>query len=188
MSEELEETNVLEPKVIGNEILFFSDITEESILDFLEAFKKLENETLKKYVDNPGSTPCIKVVINSGGGDLFSGIAAMNIIEKSRVKVITEVQGSCCSAATFLLLAGHERLMGKDAFILIHQITTGQFWGKFQELKAECKNCSKFMKRIETVYRSKTKIPDKLFKKMMKKDVFMDSAECLKHGIVHEIA
>ena len=81
MSQELEETNVLEPKVVGNEILFFSDITEESILDFLEAFKKLENETLKKHVDNPGSTPCIKVVINSGGGDLFSGIAAMNIIE-----------------------------------------------------------------------------------------------------------
>lgn len=188
MSEELEETLVLSPRVIGNEILFFSDITEESILDFLEAFKKLENETLKKYVDNPCAKPCIKITINSGGGDLFSGIAAMNIIEKSRVKVITEVQGSCCSAATFLLLAGHERRMGKDAFVLIHQITTGQFWGKFQELKAECDNCSKFMKRIETVYRTKTKIPDKIFKKMMKRDVFIDSAECIKHRIVHEIA
>ena len=147
-----------------------------------------ENETLKKYVDNPCAKPCIKITINSGGGDLFSGIAAMNIIEKSRVKVITEVQGSCCSAATFLLLAGHERRMGKDAFVLIHQITTGQFWGKFQELKAECDNCSKFMKRIETVYRTKTKIPDKIFKKMMKRDVFIDSSECIKHGIVHEIA
>ena len=188
MSEELEETVVLSPRVIGNEILFFSDITEESILDFLEAFKKLENETLKRYVDNPCAKPCIKITINSGGGDLFSGIAAMNVIEKSRVKVITEVQGSCCSAATFLLLAGHERRMGKDAFVLIHQITTGQFWGKFQELKAECDNCSKFMKRIETVYRKKTKIPDKIFKKMMKRDVFIDSAECIKHGIVHEIA
>jgi len=188
MSEELEETLVLSPRVIGNEILFFSDITEESILDFLEAFKKLENETLKRYVDNPCAKPCIKITINSGGGDLFSGIAAMNIIEKSRVKVITEVQGSCCSAATFLLLAGHERRMGKDAFVLIHQITTGQFWGKFQELKAECDNCSKFMKRIETVYRKKTKIPDKIFKKMMKRDVFIDSAECIKHRIVHEIA
>ena len=187
MSEELEE-NVLSPRVIANEILFFSDITEESILDLLEAFKKLENETLKKYVDNPCAKPCIKITINSGGGDLFSGIAAMNIIEKSRVKVITEVQGSCCSAATFLLLAGHERRMGKDAFVLIHQITTGQFWGKFQELKAECDNCSKFMKRIETVYRTKTKIPDKIFKKMMKRDVFIDSSECIKHGIVHGIA
>ena len=42
MSEEIEETCTLAPRVIGNEILFFSDITEESILDFLEAFKNLK--------------------------------------------------------------------------------------------------------------------------------------------------
>lgn len=175
-------------KVIGNEIIFFGEINDSSIIDLLEKFKKLENTLLKKYVDNPGCKPSIKITINSGGGDLFSGIAAMNMIEKSKVRVITEAQGACCSAATFLLLAGSERRMGESAFILIHQITTGEFWGKFQDLKDEFKSCSKFMKRVEEIYRVKTKIPDEIFKKLMKRDVYLDSKECIKYGIVHEIA
>lgn len=188
MSEEVMDDASLSPKIVGSDIIFFGEITEQSVLDFLCAFKKLESDLLKKYVDNACCKPCIKIIINSGGGDLFAGIAAMNIIEKSRVKVITEAQGSCCSAATFLLLAGSKRTMGKDAFVLIHQITTNEFWGKFQELKDEYKSCEKFMKRIESIYRSKTKIPDKVFKKLMKRDVYLDSSDCIKYGIIHEIA
>lgn len=175
-------------KVIGNEIIFFGEINDLSILNFIEKFKRLENELMKQKIDNPGCKPRIKVIINSGGGDMFSGIAAMNIIEKSKIKVTTVAQGACCSAATFILLAGSKRQMGESAFILIHQIATGEFWGKFQDLKDEFKTCSKFMKRIEEVYRAKTKIPDKIFKTLMKHDVYLDSKECIKYGIVHDVA
>jgi len=175
-------------RVIGNEIMYFGEISESNILDFLERFKRLENELLKKAVDTPGSIPTIKITINSGGGDLFAGIAAMNIIEKSRVKIITEAQGECCSAATFLLLAGSERRMGDSGFVLIHQIASGEFWGKFEELKNEFKCCSKFMSQIKEIYKTRTKIPNKLYKKMMKKDIYMNAHECIKYGIVHSIA
>lgn len=187
MADIFEEPSSFSPRVVGNEILFFGEITEENTLDFLDKFKTLENELLKKYVDNPLCKPSIKVIINSGGGDLFAGIAAMNILQKARVKVITEVQGACCSAATFLLLGGSHRQMGKDAFILIHQISTGEFWGKFQELKNELKCCSTLMERVECIYRGQTKIPDKIFKRMMKRDIYVDSVKSLKYRIIHEI-
>ena len=35
-------------KVIGNEILFYADVDRENALDFVEKFKKLEIELLKK--------------------------------------------------------------------------------------------------------------------------------------------
>ena len=44
--------------------------------------------------------------------------------------------GFVASAATFLLLAGAERLAMPNAHILIHQIRTG-FWGKFNDLLDE---------------------------------------------------
>jgi ATP-dependent protease ClpP protease subunit len=175
-------------RVIGNEIIYFGEISESNILDFLERFKRLENELLKKALEHDGSKPTIKVIINSAGGDLFAAIAAMNILEKSKVKIITEAQGECCSAATFLLLAGSERRMGESAFVLIHQIASGEFWGKFEELKNEFKCCSKLMSHIKDIYRSRTTIPDRMFKKMMKKDIYVNSKECIKYGIVHEIA
>src|SRR6056300_419998 len=125
-------------KIVGNEILFYGDIDRENALEFVEKFKKLEIELLKKMAELVGYVPQIRVHIMSEGGDVFSGLNMMNVLEKSRVKVTTIAQGSCCSAATFVFLGGSERLMGKNAYLLIHQIST-EFWGNFQELKTEMK-------------------------------------------------
>ena len=45
--EEVEEVSEC-VKVIGNEILFYADVDRENALDFVEKFKKLEIELLKK--------------------------------------------------------------------------------------------------------------------------------------------
>jgi ATP-dependent protease ClpP protease subunit len=110
----------------------------------------------------------------------------MNVLERSRVKVITIAQGSCCSAATFVLLGGAERRMGKNAYCLIHQIST-EMWGNFNELKNEMKSNDKLMKMLKDMYLSKTKIPETKFKTLMKKDIYLPPDKCLKYGIVSAI-
>tara|TARA_B100000902_G_scaffold188016_1_gene179979 strand:- start:123 stop:701 length:579 start_codon:yes stop_codon:yes gene_type:complete len=174
-------------RVMGNEIFYCGEITDVDILEFIEDFKKLEIELLKKKAELIGYEPVIYVHICSEGGDLFAGISAMNIIEKSRVKVVTIAQGVCCSAATFLLLGGHERRIGKNAHVLIHQITTNGFWGKYEELKDEMKSCDKFMDMVIKTYKEKTTIPQKQFKKIMKRDMYLDAQECIKYNVVHSI-
>ena len=170
-------------KVIGNEILFYADVDRENALDFVEKFKKLEIELLKKKAELFGYEPLIRVHIMSEGGCIFAGMNMMNVLETSRVKVITIAQGSCCSAATFMLLGGAERRMGKNAYILIHQIST-EMWGNFQELKHELKSTDKFMKKLKQMYLEKTKIPEKMLKKLMKKDIYLSPEKCLKYKIV----
>ena len=109
----------------------------------------------------------------------------MNVLEKARVKVITIAQGVCCSAASFILLGGHERRIGKNAHVLIHQISTNGFWGKYEELKDEMKSCDKLMSMIKKTYKEKTTIPDEKIKKLMKRDIYLDPSECIKYGLVH---
>jgi len=174
-------------RVMGNEIFYCGEITDVDILEFIEDFKKLEIDLLKKKAELIGYEPVMYVHICSEGGDLFAGISAMNIIEKSRVKVVTIAQGVCCSAATFLLLGGHERRIGKNAHVLIHQITTNGFWGKYEELKDEMKSCDKFMDMVIKTYKEKTTIPQKQFKKIMKRDMYLDAQECIKYNVVHSI-
>jgi ATP-dependent protease ClpP protease subunit len=174
-------------RIIGNEMFFYSDVTTDDILEFTEEFKKLENKLLKQSIDFPGFKPEIRINICSDGGEMFAGLSAMNVIEKSRVKVITIAQGACCSAASFILLGGHERRMGKNAHVLIHQLSTNGFWGKFEDLKNEMDSCSKFMDMITKVYLEKTKIPEKEFKKLMKKDIYLNVEECLKYNVVTSI-
>ena len=170
-------------KVVGNEILFYGDIDRDNALDFVEKFKKLEIELLKRAAELVGYQPMIRVHIMSEGGDIFSGLNMMNVLEESRVKVVTIAQGACCSAATFVLLGGSERHMGRNAYLLIHQIST-EFWGNFQELKNEMKSTDKFMAMIKKMYLSKTKIPDKKFKRLMKKDIYLTPDKCIKYEIV----
>jgi ATP-dependent protease ClpP protease subunit len=158
-------------KTIGNELHFYGDITPENTLEFVEAFKKLEIHLLKQQADLIGYQPQIRVHIMSGGGDVYSGFALKNIIEKSRVKVITIAQGACCSAATFMFLGGSERRMGLNAYLLKH----------------EMKNCEKLMKDLKKMYMSKTEIPEKKFKKLMKKDLYLSASKCLKYKIAHAV-
>ena len=173
-------------KVIGNEILFYADVDRENALDFVEKFKKLEIELLKKKAELFGYEPIIRVHIMSEGGDIFAGMNMMNVLETSRVKIHTIAQGSCCSAATFMLLGGSERRMGRNAYVLIHQIST-EMWGNFQELKHELKSTDKFMRMLKKMYLEKTKIPEKMLKKLMKKDIYLSPKDCLKYGIVHAL-
>ena len=187
MSTKEEETDVEEcVKVIGNEILFYADVDRENALDFVEKFKKLEIDLLKKKAELFGYEPIIRVHIMSDGGDIFAGMTLMNTLESSRVKIVTIAQGSCCSAATFMLLGGAERKMGRNAYVLIHQSST-EMWGNFQELKHELKSTDKFMKMLKKMYLEKTKIPEKMLKKLMKKDIYLNPRDCLKYGIVHAL-
>ena len=173
-------------KVIGNELLFYGDVYRENTLEFVEKFKKLEIELLKKMAELVGYEPMIRVHIMSEGGDVYAGLNIMNVLERSRVKVVTIAQGACCSAATFVLLGGKERRMGKNAYLLIHQIST-EMWGSFNDLKHELKSTDKLMKMLKDMYLSKTKIPEAKFKSLMKKDIYLPPDKCLKYGIVSEI-
>lgn len=173
-------------KVIGNELLFYGDVDRENTLEFVEKFKKLEIELLKKMAELVGYEPMIRVHIMSEGGDVYAGLNMMNVLERSRVKVVTIAQGACCSAATFVLLGGSERRMGRNAYLLIHQIST-EMWGSFNDLKHELKSTDKLMKMLKDMYLSKTKIPEAKFKSLMKKDIYLPPYKCLKYGIVSEI-
>ena len=186
VKERVEEEEPSTTKVIGNEIHFYGEITSENSLEFIAAFRNLEIKLLKHKAELVGYEPEIRVHIMSEGGDMFSGLAMKNILETSRVKVITIAQGACCSAATFMFLGGAERRMGPNAYILIHQLST-EFWGKYQDLKNEAKTCEKFMKALKKMYKEKTTIPENKFKKLMKKDLFLSASKCLKYQIAHAL-
>tara|TARA_Y100000004_G_scaffold104096_2_gene116804 strand:- start:294 stop:866 length:573 start_codon:yes stop_codon:yes gene_type:complete len=171
-------------RVVGCDIYYYGAIERESILTFLEEFRKLEVDLLKKAIELPGYTPTIQVHIHSEGGDVFSGLSAMDTLRSARVNVTCIAEGNCCSAATFLLLGGKKRLMSRHSFVLIHQLSTG-FFGKYHELKDEMKTCKKIMKTIKGIYKSETEIPKETLDEFMRKDIYLNFDDCLTYGIVH---
>ena len=173
--------------VEGNDVYFSTSVTSESITHLFTIMKQLEKKLLTRMIEVDGYRPEIRLYINSEGGDMFAGFSAHDLLKQMKIKVITVAMGCCASAATFLLLAGHRRMIGPKAHVLIHSMASEGFMGKFEEIKDEMKNCKKFQKMIIEIYEDNCNIPKDEMKKLMKKDVFLAPKKCLKWNIVDEI-
>jgi len=171
----------------NNRIYFYDDVTQESVLKLIKLVKNLENEILRIQNDfNLKKPPNIYIYIHSYGGDVYSGLSCMNTLSNVKVPVVTIVDGYVASAATFILLAGHKRRMRQYSQVLIHQIR-GESWGKYEDLKDEFINTENLMKTIKSIYLEKSSIPEKKLNKILKKEVNLDSTECLKYDLVHKV-
>ena len=151
--------------------------------------KKLENELLHRYLDlGIRRRPEIRIFIRSDGGDIHSGLSAMDAIQNmDRVKVRTIADGICASAATFILLGGHRRYMTPNSYIMIHQLNMDGTWGKFEDFKDQLANLQQFMDRFRKIYLEETNIPSEKLEEILKRDVYMDSTKCLDWEIVDGI-
>jgi len=177
-------------KVQGSDVYFHCEVCEESVLELNMKLKKLEKELLHKHLDLglDDIRPEIRIWIRSDGGDMHSGLSAMDCISSiRRCKVRTIADGVCSSAATFLLLGGRTRHMTKNSYILIHQLNMDGTWGKFEDFKDQMKNLEQFMDRFKEIYSEETLIPKDRLNKFLNRDIYMDSARCLEWAVVDSI-
>jgi ATP-dependent protease ClpP protease subunit len=172
--------------IINNEIYFASDICDASVSRLVEELRKMELRNLKLALENDIDAPPIKLFIHSYGGSVFSGIAAMDSIEALKVPIVTIVNGGCASAGTFLSVVGDERLITKNSYMLIHQLSS-MHWGNFEQLKDSLKNSEELMEMIRRVYIEHTKIPEKKLKKILKKDLWFNAEKCVELGLADGI-
>jgi HK97 family phage major capsid protein len=69
----------------------------------------------------------IHVRINSGGGDVFEGVAIHTLLRRHPATVTTFVDGLAASAASFIAQAGDRIVMARNAMMMIHDGMTGGY-------------------------------------------------------------
>ena len=112
----------------------------------------------------------------------------MDQIKNLNYPIYTVIDGMVASAGTFISLAGEKRFMMKSSWVLIHQIKTW-FSGlhTYEELKDEMENNNNIMKSLHKFYGENTKIPQKKLNTFFKHDLYIDSLEAIKLGIIDGI-
>lgn len=78
----------------------------------------------------------IKIYINSGGGDLFTGIQFLRVLSETEALVIVSVEGLCASAATLVFLEADVFEISPHSSFLFHNYSSG-VWGKGGEQYAQ---------------------------------------------------
>ena len=134
----------------------------------------------------------IEIGFYSPGGMVFPGVALFDHICALRSKghyITTNVLGYAASMAGILLQAGDLRVMGRESYVLIHEIST-QAAGKIGEIEDAAVFLEKFQSRAVDIFiaRAGGNISRATFiKKQKRKDWWLSSQDCLKYGFVDEV-
>ncbi|MFE3229333.1 head maturation protease, ClpP-related [Nocardia sp. NPDC059228] len=93
----------------------------------------------------------IVVKINSPGGNVFDGLAIMNALIAHPAKVTTSVEGLAASAASFIAMAGDERIMRPGAEMMIHNAWTVAI-GSAADLRAAADQLDRTSANLASIY------------------------------------
>ena len=158
--------------------LHVNDFTQESFKDFQENFYKAEHS---------GQT-IIPVFIDSGGGEVSTLFAMIDLFKSSKVPVSTVAIGKAQSCGADLLAAGTKgyRYASPLASIMVHE-GEGGFIGKPSDIKT---HAAEELRVVQTTFGLLDEHCDKvpgywqhILKKQGNPDLFMTAKEAKEHGL-----
>ena len=170
----------------ANHIYFYSEVNRDSIYELASLINEVEEEnkalSFKLKIDD---IP-IYLHINSYGGCVFSAFNIIDVIQGCSIPIYSVIEGCAASAATLMSVVCDKKYIRKNAYMLIHQLSSG-CWGKMCEIEDEVQNLTDFMDRIKKIYTEHTSIPKKELTELLKHDLWLNSDKCLKYELAEEI-
>lgn len=132
----------------------------------------------------------IEIVFNSPGGNVIDGFALFDYILMLRTmghQVTTTGLGMAASMAGILLQAGDRRVMGSEAWLLIHQGSFGAV-GSVGEVEDTVEWVKRIQKRILRILASRSNLTEhQIARRWHRKDWWISSDEALKLGFIDEV-
>ena len=175
-------------EVDENKIYFYSDVGEKEALELNKILRHMdiEMEFLARRL-GLSEPPPIKLHIHSPGGSFFSALSIVDTIKSCRSPVHTYIDGFAASAATLISVVGKKRFATPNSFMLIHQ--QRMIWeGKHADFIDEIENQKHVTETIQKIYLDHTKMKEKELQSILKRELHMPASECLKLGLIDEIA
>lgn len=143
-------------------------ITPEGFMEDLAAVKDKKKITVK---------------LNSGGGDLFTGIAIHNALKDLSGEVNVVVDGIAASAASVIMCAGDTVTMYPGSLVMIHSVSV-TLWGSLniQDMKQFIKSMDACERAVAEIYKAKTGIETDTLRNMMNKETWFTGREAQEKG------
>lgn len=127
----------------------------------------------------------LDVEINSPGGEVFAGLAMFNMLRTWAAQgdrtVTTRVTGVAASIASVIALAGDRREMPKNAFAMVHSVSSFA-WGTADELREAAETTDKIQASLRNIYQDRMGIDEAKATEIMAKDTWLTAEECLEMG------
>jgi len=169
-----------------NRSISLSEVTLQSSNEIIRFIYDINNED--KNLDPDQRSP-IKIIINSDGGDVYSGFGIVEAIQNSQTPVYTICHGQAQSMALLVLSAGHKRFIGAYSTVMYHEISWEVDYQPRKHHKQELVEGSRTQEIYDTLLMEFTNIThDQL---SIHKDTssywYMSAEDALRYHVVDEI-
>ena len=139
----------------------------------------------------------IEVVFTSPGGSVYQGLALVDhlrSLSRRGHRIITGCEGFAASMAGILLQAGDLRWIGKESYILIHEISTLAY-GTVSDIDDNVARLKRVQDRVIKLFLDRATqagaetllTPSQFRTKWRKTDWWLDSDESAQYGFVDEV-
>lgn len=174
--------NFLEKQIIEQRKIIISNVVNQ----------KLAEKVIKSllYLDGMDSTKPILVIINSPGGDVFSGFAILDIMKAIKSPVITLVAGFAASMGSIIMLGAKKgkRYATENSKILIHQpLIAGVFEGRATEIEIQAEEIQETKERIINLYVEETGQSKEKIAADVEMDYWMTAEKAKEYGLIDKI-
>lgn len=156
---------------------------DDNTLDLVKLIMRCNREDKGKTIEERSP---IKVMINSGGGDVQVMLTIIKTMKISKTPVYTIVFSSAMSAAAEILAAGHKRYALPGTCVMVHSGSCS-YGGTMEQAESCKKYVDALTKRATEEFVGATKIDAKTLKKKGASDWYMDENEALEKGVIDAI-
>ena len=164
-------------------IITLGEIDTVTVNEIIQDIYEINDEDAKKQTVDP-----IKLIINSFGGEVFSGLALIDVIDNSQTPIHTICHGTAMSMALIVYAAGHVRIASKYSTFMYHEAAY-EINGKVAFHKQELKETERIDKLCDTYLISKTKFTQKILQPHRDRQAewYFDVKTAQRYGLVDEI-
>jgi ATP-dependent protease ClpP protease subunit len=129
----------------------------------------------------------INLYINSTGGEVYDGIAILNVIRRTKAYVRIQVDGIAASAASFIAMGGDELVMARNSELMIHDASAFA-WGNAEQLAKESAVLDRLSQNIAGVYAERAGGDVADWRAAMKAETWYSAQEAVDAGLASSIA
>lgn len=116
---------------------------------------------------------------------MVDALPLMDTILLSNLPIYTVIDGICRDSMILPFLVGKHRLMYRHSHVYITTFFYEQ--GSGSTIEDKMTNITTFRNKINNIFKKYTKFTDEMYNSLFKRDLFLDSDDCLKYGIVDTV-
>jgi ATP-dependent Clp endopeptidase proteolytic subunit ClpP len=160
---------------------FYARVEEESVRACMA--------TLTSWSSKAPGAP-LTIIFNSPGGAVHDGLALFDFLRHLRFTghhLTTIALGRAASMGAVLLQAGDRRVIGSNAFVMLHEVSNGAS-GKVSEIDDSVELSKRLQKRLLTILADRSTLTvQQIQRKWTRRDWWLDADEAVGLGFADEM-